>query len=109
VSTTATVLDGISTVNKVESGLYVEKGSPYLYGTKPTAASYFGPALAIEVGLAFTSYRLQHSRSKSLRMIGHGLMGYKTYVHLDGFIHNVRIHAPAQSTQSCMQTGACHF
>ena len=88
------VLDGITTVQNIQKG-YIEgnfpAGSSYLLGHRPSAARYAVTMGLIEVGVSAASYRLQHSRTKWLRVVGHGLMIQAAYSHTDGSIRNIRL------------------
>jgi hypothetical protein len=92
--TAMNVLDGITTVQNVQKG-YIEgnfpAGSSYLLGHRPSAARYAVTMGLIEVGVSVVSYRLQHSRTKWLRVVGHGLMIQAAYGHTDGSIRNIRL------------------
>jgi hypothetical protein len=92
--TAMNVLDGITTVQNVQKG-YIEgnfpAGSSYLLGHRPSAARYAVTMGLIEVGVSVASYRLQHSRTKWLRVVGHGLMIQAAYGHTDGSIRNIRL------------------
>lgn len=100
------VADGVSTLANVHTGGQ-EYGSPWLYGRKPTAKSYFLPALGIEAGTAFLSYRLQKSPRLGYRLVGHGLLVWQTGVHTRAFISNIRARRPVQ--QDCLTMGTCQF
>lgn len=88
------VLDGITTVKNVQKG-FIEgnfpAGSSYLLGHRPSAARYAATMGLIEVGVSVASYRLQHSRTKWMRVVGHGLMIQAIYGHADGSIRNIRL------------------
>jgi hypothetical protein len=94
--TAMNVLDGITTVQNVRKG-YIEgnfpAGSSYLLGHRPSGARYAVTMGLIEVGVSVASYRLQHSKTKWLRVVGHGLMIQATYGHTDGSIRNLRLAA----------------
>jgi hypothetical protein len=92
--TTMNVLDGITTAQSVHEG-YVEgnfpAGSSYLLGRRPSVARYAVTMGLIEAGVSVAAYRLQHSRTKWLRLVGHGLMIQAVYGHTDGVIRNIRL------------------
>jgi hypothetical protein len=92
--TTMNVLDGITTAQSVHKG-YVEgnfpAGSSYLLGRRPSVARYAVTMGLIETGVSVASYRLQHSKTKWLRLVGHGLMIQAAYGHTDGVIRNIRL------------------
>jgi hypothetical protein len=94
--TAMNVLDGITTVQNVRKG-YIEgnfpAGSSYLLGHRPSGARYAVTMGLIEVGISVASYRLQHSKTKWLRVVGHGLMIQAAYGHADGSIRNIRLAA----------------
>lgn len=110
VYTAFNIADGISTVRNANRG-FVETGTPWMYETKPSVASYFGPAFALEGLHVFAAYKLQHSKNRMLRGIGHGLLADGTFVHTKGFIGNVGLPsrtAPAPPTD-CLAAGTCMF
>lgn len=92
--TTMNVLDGITTAHNVREG-YVEGnfpgGSSYLLGRRPSAVRYAVTMGLLEAGVSLAAYRLQHSETKWLRVVGHGLMIQGTYSHTDGLIRNIRL------------------
>ncbi len=92
--TTMNLLDGITTAQSVHEG-YVEGnfpgGSSYLLGRRPSVARYAVTMGLLEAGVSFTAYRLQHSKTKWLRLAGHGLMIQGAYGHTDGLIRNIRL------------------
>ena len=92
--TTMNVLDGITTAQSIHKG-YVEgnfpAGSSYLLGRRPSVARYAVTMGLIETGISIASYRLQHSKTKWLRLVGHGLMIQAAYGHTDGVIRNIRL------------------
>jgi hypothetical protein len=94
--TAMNVLDGITTAQNVKKG-YEEgnfpAGSSYLLGRRPSAARYAVTMGLIEVGVSVASYRLQHSRTKWMRVVGHALMIQAAYGHADGSIRNLRLAA----------------
>ena len=92
--TTVNVLDGITTAQSVREGNIeggFPSGSSYLLGQRPSVARYAITMGLLEAGVSFTAYRLQHSKSKWLRVAGHGLMVQATYAHTDGLIRNIRL------------------
>jgi hypothetical protein len=92
--TTINVLDGITTAQSVHEG-YVEgnfpAGSSYLLGRRPSVARYAVTMGLIEAGVSVAAYRLQHSKTKWLRLAGHGLMIQAVYSHTDGVLRNIRL------------------
>jgi hypothetical protein len=92
--TTMNILDGITTAQSIDKG-YVEgsfpAGSSYLLGRRPSPARYAVTMGLIEVGVSVAAYRLQHSKTKWLRLAGHGLMIQAAYGHTDGTIRNIRL------------------
>lgn len=92
--TTMNLLDGITTAKGLHDG-YIEgsfpAGSSYLLGRRPSVARYAITMGLLEAGVSFTAYRLQHSKSKWLRVAGHGLMIQGAYGHTDGTIRNLRL------------------
>jgi hypothetical protein len=92
--TTMNVLDGITTAQSIDKG-YVEgsfpAGSLYLLGRRPSVARYAVTMGLIEAGVSIAAYRLQHSKTKWLRLAGHGLMIQAAYGHTDGTIRNIRL------------------
>lgn len=92
--TTMNVLDGITTAQSVHKG-YVEgsfpAGSSYLLGRRPSVARYAVTMGLIETGVSVAAYRLQHSKTKWLRLVGQGLMIQAVYGHTDGVIRNIRL------------------
>ena len=101
------VADGVSTLANVHTGGQ-EYGSPWLYGRKPTAKSYFLPALGIEAGTALVSYKLQKSQRRGYRLLGHGLMIWQTGVHTRAFISNITARRTVVQ-QDCLTMGTCQF
>jgi len=69
-----------------------EGWSPWLYGKYPTPLRYSLVAGGIQAGTMLLSYRLQHCQSRTLRVIGHGLMLGGTAIHSSGAIHNATSH-----------------
>jgi hypothetical protein len=92
--TTMNVLDGITTAQSIHKG-YVEgpfpAGSSYLLGQRPSSARYAVTMGLMEAGVSLAAYRLQHSKTKWLRIVGHGLMIQGAYGHTDGTIRNLRL------------------
>jgi hypothetical protein len=92
--TAANVLDGITTVRGVRRGFTESawpKGSSELLGTRPGIARYSATMGALELGAAFASYRLQHSRNRYLRLVGHSFMVEGTVEHTIGFASNMTL------------------
>ena len=92
--TTMNVLDGITTAQSIHEG-YVEgnfpAGSSYLLGRRPSVGRYALTMGLIETGISVASYRLQHSKTKWVRLVGHGLMIQAVYGHTDGVVRNIRL------------------
>jgi len=92
--TAMNVLDGITTAHMLHEG-YVEDsfpgGSSYLLGRRPSVVRYAVAMGLLETGVSLTAYRLQHSKTKWLRLVGHGLMIQGAYGHTDGVIRNIRL------------------
>jgi hypothetical protein len=92
--TTMNVLDGITTAQSVREG-NVEgsfpSGSSYLLGRRPSVVRYAVTMGLLEAGVSLAAYRLQHSKTKWLRVAGHGLMIQGAYGHTDGVIRNIRL------------------
>ena len=92
--TTMNILDGITTAQSVHKG-NVEGGFPsgssYLLGQRPSVARYAVTMGLMEAGVSLAAYRLQHSKTKWLRVVGHGLMIQGAYGHTDGTIRNIRL------------------
>jgi hypothetical protein len=92
--TAANILDGISTAHNIRNG-YLERGFPsgssYLLGHRPSVARYVVTMGLVEAGVSFAAYRLERSRSKWLRVAGHGLMLQRIYAHTDGYVRNVGV------------------
>lgn len=84
--TVANVADGITTVS---CPTCTEYGSPYLYGTHPTARSYFLPAFGIEAAQVFVAWKLGRSRHKVLRFVGHAQLWAGCGAHATGFVLNL--------------------
>jgi hypothetical protein len=83
-----------------------------MYGTKPSAASYFGPAFALEGLHVFAAYKLQHGKNRMLRGIGHGLLVQQTFEHAKGFVGNVGLPTSGTTTAQptdCLAAGTCMF
>jgi hypothetical protein len=92
--TTMNMLDGITTAQSIHKG-YVEgnfpAGSSYLLGRRPSVVRYAVTMGLIETGISIASYRLQHSKTKWVQLVGHGLMIQAAYGHTDGVIRNIRL------------------
>ena len=92
--TAMNVLDGITTTHMIHEG-YVEGsfpvGSSYLLGRRPSVVRYAVAMGLLETGVSLAAYRLQHSKTKWLRLVGHGLMIQGAYGHTDGVIRNIRL------------------
>lgn len=84
-------LDGISTNRTIVRGFHeapFPDGSAYLLGKYPSSTRYAVTFGAIEVVTTVAAYRLQHSKHRSLRLLGHGLMIERIYEHASGFSNN---------------------
>jgi hypothetical protein len=92
--TAMNLLDGITTAHLLHEG-YVEDsfpgGSSYLLGRRPSVVRYTVAMGLLETGVSLAAYRLQHSKTKWLRLVGHGLMIQGAYGHTDGVIRNIRL------------------
>ena len=92
--TVSNILDGITTVRGVERGFTESsfpKGAAEFLGRRPGATRYVVTMGAMQVAATFASYRLQHSRSRLLRMIGHGIMAEGIVDHTSGFANNLML------------------
>jgi hypothetical protein len=92
--TVPNILDGVSTVRGVRRGFTeapFPEGAAELLGRRPGATRYVLTMGAMETAAVFASYRLQHSRSRLLRMLGHGLMAEGSIDHSIGFISNLNL------------------
>jgi hypothetical protein len=92
--TVPNILDGVSTVRGIRRGFTeapFPEGARELLGSRPGATRYALTMGAMETAAVFASYRLQHSRSRMLRMLGHGLMAEGSIDHSIGFISNLNL------------------
>jgi hypothetical protein len=98
--TVPNILDGISTVRGVRRGFteaQFPEGASELLGRRPGTGRYVLTMGAMETASVLASYRLLHSRSRVLRMLGHGLMAEGSIDHSIGFISNLSLgRRPAQ-------------
>lgn len=89
--TLSNVLDGYTTVahpaGYQEAGF--PQGSAYLLGKDPSAARYAVTMGLMEAATSFAAYRLEHSRNRFARILGHSLMAQGIYAHTEGYIANV--------------------
>jgi hypothetical protein len=84
----AIVFDGITTHRNIVSGC-VETWAPWLYGTRPSNARFYGASFAIEGGEVLAAYFLAKSPHKILRVAGHLLIDQDTFSHIHGAAHNL--------------------
>jgi hypothetical protein len=98
--TVPNILDGISTVRGVRRGFteaQFPEGASELLGRRPGTGRYVLTMGVMEAASVLASYRLLHSRSRVLRMLGHGLMAEGSIDHSVGFISNLSLGTrPAQ-------------
>jgi hypothetical protein len=92
--TAANILDGITTVRGVQRGFTeasFPQGASEFLGRRPGATRYALTMGAMQTAVTFASYRLQHSHSRVLRMIGHGIMAEGIVDHTSGFVNNLML------------------
>jgi hypothetical protein len=92
--TAANILDGITTVRGVQRGFTeapFPKGASEFLGRRPGASRYALTMGAMQTVATFASYRLQHSHSRVLRMIGHSIMAEGIVDHTSGFVNNLML------------------
>lgn len=92
--TAANILDGITTVRGVQRGFTeasFPQGASEFLGRRPGAARYALTMGAMQTAATFASYRLQHSHSRVLRMIGHSIMAEGIVDHTSGFVNNLML------------------
>ena len=92
--TAANILDGITTVRGVQRGFTeasFPKGASEFLGRRPGVARYTLTMGAMQTAATFASYRLQHSHSRVLRMIGHSIMAEGIVDHTSGFVNNLML------------------
>jgi hypothetical protein len=92
--TVSNVLDGITTVRGVNRGFTeasFPKGASEFLGRRPGATRYVLTMGAMQTAATFASYRLQHSHSRVLRMIGHSIMAEGIVDHTSGFVNNLML------------------
>jgi hypothetical protein len=92
--TVPNILDGITTVRGVRRGFTeapFPKGASELLGSRPGATRYVLTMGAMQTVATIASYRLQHSRSRVLRMLGHSIMAEGIVDHTSGFVNNLML------------------
>lgn len=92
--TIASTLDGITTAQNGRLGFYelgFPQGSAWMLGKYPSSARYAVTFGAIEIAEAVLCYRLQHSRRRALRILGHGILLEQTYEHFSGVRANLGV------------------
>lgn len=92
--TAANIVDGITTVRGVQRGFTeasFPKGASEFLGRRPGVARYTLTMGAMQTAATFASYRLQHSHSRVLRMIGHSIMAEGIVDHTSGFVNNLML------------------
>ena len=92
--TAANIVDGITTVRGVKRGFTeapFPRGASEFLGRRPGATRYVLTMGAMQVAANFASYRLQHSRSRVLRMLGHSIMAEGIVDHTSGFVNNLML------------------
>ena len=93
------VLDGYTTIRNTHQGVpegNFPTGSPFLIGRYPGAVRYVAVMGGIEVGSTLLAYRLERSRNRFWRSVGHAIMLQGTYAHADGAIRNFRLRLPSR-------------
>ncbi|HEX7288477.1 MAG TPA: hypothetical protein VF532_19995 [Candidatus Angelobacter sp.] len=92
--TVPNILDGVTTVRAIRRG-YTEGplpwGSSQLIGERPGIARYTLVMGGMQAAVTFASYKLEHSRNRTLRLLGHSLMLKRSVDHTVGFVNNVRL------------------
>ncbi len=92
--TVANIFDGITTVRGVKRGFTeaaFPKGASEFLGQRPGATRYVLTMGAMQAAATFASYRLQHSHSRVLRMLGHSIMAEGIVDHTSGFVNNLML------------------
>jgi hypothetical protein len=92
--TVPNVLDGVTTASAIRRGFTEEPlpwGSAELIGRRPGVARYTLVMGGIQAAVTFASYKLEHSRSRTLRLLGHSLMIKRAVDHTTCFVSNLRL------------------
>jgi hypothetical protein len=92
--TLANIVDGITTVRGVKRGFTeapFPRGASEFLGPRPGATRYVLTMGAMQVAANFASYRLQHSHSRVLRLLGHSIMAEGIVDHTSGFVNNLML------------------
>jgi hypothetical protein len=92
--TVPNILDGVTTVRAVRRGFTEQPlpwGSAELIGTRPGIARYTLVMGGMQAAVTFASYKLQHSHSRTLRLLGHSLMVKRSVDHTTCFVSNLRL------------------
>jgi hypothetical protein len=92
--TVPNILDGVTTVRAVRRGFTegpLPMGSAELLGQRPGIARYTLIMGGMQVAVTFASYKLEHSRSRTLRLLGHSLMLKRSVDHTVGAVNNLRL------------------
>jgi hypothetical protein len=92
--TVPNVLDGITTIRGVRRGFTEEpfpRGSAELLGSRPGVVRYTLIMGGIQAAVTFAAYKLEHSRSRTLRLVGHSLMVNRSVDHATCFVSNLRL------------------
>jgi hypothetical protein len=90
--TVSNVLDGWTTARNSQRGIWeasFPKGDSYLLGKYPSAARYAAVEGGMQLATEFAAYRLEKSRHKPLRLLGHALMIQGAAAHADGFYNDM--------------------
>jgi len=90
--TVPNILDGVTTIRMVRHGFTEEPlpwGSAELIGTRPGIARYTLVMGGVEAAVTFASYKLEHSRNRKLRWLGHSLMVKRSVDHTVCFVSNL--------------------
>lgn len=92
--TASNIMDGITTVRGVQRGFTeasFPKGASEFLGRRPGATRYSLTMGAMQTAATFASFRLQHSHSRVLRMLGHSIMAEGIVDHTSGFVNNLML------------------
>jgi hypothetical protein len=92
--TVPNVLDGITTIRGVRRGFTEEpfpRGAAELLGSRPGVVRYTLIMGGIQAAVTVASYKLEHSRSRTLRFLGHSLMIKRSVDHTTCFVSNLTL------------------
>jgi hypothetical protein len=95
--TALNALDGWTTVRSTRHGIMeadFPRGSAFMLGRRPSAGRYALYMGAIQAGEMLLSHRLERSRHRWLRLLGHGLLVGDAVSHAEGMVSNLSLRLP---------------